>query len=164
VPAVRRSAVAALSAAVLVVWGLAGCTVQAESEPDDAVDSTPSSQVEASGTSPIVFAFVCRVDDSDRTETYTTYSAVWKDARSECRAERITGTEASAQQRAAVRATDGAASLEDLATTCAVTGRGPWTSSVTSARDARVAAGLAEYCPGHPEMDHLHDAIAAYRG
>jgi hypothetical protein len=164
VPAVRRSTLAALTAAVLVACGVAGCTVQAESEPDDVVDSTPSSQVAASGTSPIVFAFVCRVDDSDRTETYTTYSAVWKDGRSACRAERITGTEASAQQRAAVRATDGAASLEDLATTCAVTGSGPWTSSVASARDARVAAGLAAYCPGHPEMDHLRDAIAAYRG
>jgi len=161
---VRRSAVAALSAAVLVACGLAGCTAQAESEPDDVVDSTPSSQVEASGTSPIVFAFVCRVDDSDRTETYTTYSAVWKDARSACRAERITGTEASAQQRAAVRATDGAASLEELATTCAVTGHGPWTAAITSEHDADVAAGLAQYCPGHPEMDHLHDAIAAYRG
>lgn len=162
--AVRRSTIAALFAAVLVACGLAGCTAQAESEPDDAVDSGPSSQVEASGTSPIVFAFVCRVDDSDRTETYTTYSAVWKDARSECRAARITGTEASAQQRAAVRATDGAASLEDLATACALTGSGPWTSSVTSAREARVAAGLAEYCPGHPEMDHLQQAMAAYRG
>lgn len=162
--AVRRTTLAALSAAVLVAFGLAGCTAQADSEPDAAVDSTPSSQVQASGTSPIVFAFVCRVDDSDRTETYTTYSAVWKDARSACRAERITGTEASAQQRAAVRAADGAASLEDLATACALTGSGPWTSAVTSARDDRVAAGLAEYCPGHPEMDHLRHAMAAYRG
>jgi hypothetical protein len=158
----RRSATAALCVAAAAL--LAGCTAGAESEPDGSVDDAPSSQVAASGTSPIVFAFVCPIDDSDRSETYTTYSAVWQDERTDCRAERITGTEMSAQQRQAVSATGGAATLEELATTCAVTGQGPWTSTVADDAAARVADGLVLYCPGHPQMDHLRDAIAAYRG
>lgn len=128
------------------------------------MDSATSSDVVPSGTSPIVFAFVCATGDADETETYTTYSAVWQDDRSGCRAKRITGTEMSAQQRAAVTATDGAASLEELATRCASTEGVPWTAAITDDDQARVAAGLARYCPGHPAMDHLRDALAAYRG
>ncbi|ROS74104.1 hypothetical protein EDF24_3115 [Curtobacterium sp. PhB130] len=159
----RRTAAAALCAAALAVL-VSGCTSGAESEPDDSVDRTPSSEIAASGTSPIVFAFVCDVDGSDRTETYTTYSAVWQDERTECRAERITGTEASAQQQAALDAAAGESTLEQLASGCAVTGVSPWTSTIQSASAADTAAGLALYCPGHPQMDHLQDAIAAYRG
>lgn len=140
-----------------------GCTSGAGSEPDGAADSTPASDIAASGTSPIVFAFVCDVDGSDRSETYTTYSAVWRDERTACRAKRITGTEPSAQQQAALDAAAGSATLEELASACAVTGVAPWTSAVRSSAAASTAAGLALYCPGHPQMDRLRDAIAAYR-
>lgn len=148
----------------VVAAGLAGCTAGAESEPEDAIDSGPTSGVAASGTSPIVFAFVCRVGSSDRTETYTTYSAVWRDDRTDCTADRITGTEMSSQQRSAVEAADGAATLEELAATCAVRGTGPWTVPVDGATAANLAAGLLEYCPGHPETERLRDATAAWRG
>ncbi|MCJ1712584.1 hypothetical protein ACLBWP_03215 [Microbacterium sp. M1A1_1b] len=159
----RRSAAAALGLAVAVV--LAGCTTTAESEPDDSVDSAASAAVVPTGTAPIVFAFVCGTDGSGRTETFTTYSAVWDDDRTvDCRARRITGTEMSDQQRDAVAATRGSATLEELATVCARTSGGPWTTAVTSEAEARVADGLVRYCPGHPAMAHLRDAIAAYRG
>ena len=155
----------ALAAGVVVAAaiGLAGCTAGAESEPEDSIDSSATAGVSASGTAPIVFAFVCAVGSSDRTETYTTYSAVWEDERTDCRAERITGTELSSQQRAAVQAAAGDATLEELAAECAVRGTGPWTGAVGSAAEAHVAAGLLEYCPGHPETDHLQDAVAAWR-
>ena len=149
---------------VAVVALLVGCTAGAESEPDESVDSAASTEVTPSGTSPIVFAFVCDSGDPGRTETYTTYSAVWQDDRTGCRAERITGTEMSAQQRAAVEATDGAATLEELATTCARTTGAPWSTAVGDTDAAHVADGLVLYCPGHPAMGHLRDALAAYRG
>ncbi|MFZ6993074.1 hypothetical protein ACO0E1_14375 [Curtobacterium sp. RRHDQ66] len=164
---IRRTVRAALCLAVagVVVGGIAGCTAGAESEPDDSVDSTPSSSVAASGTAPMVFAFVCQDDGvPSRTETFTTYSAVWEAERTDCRAQRITGTEASAQQQDAVDATAGESTIEQLAATCAVSGAAPWTTPIESAAEARTAAGLAIYCPGHPEMKHLRDAIAAYRG
>lgn len=156
----------ALAAGVLVAAGigLAGCTSTAESEPEESVDSGATSGVPASGTAPIVFAFVCAVGSTDRTETYTTYSAVWEDGRTDCEADRITGTEMSSQQRAAVDAADGVATLEELAATCAVRGVGPWVRTVRTAAEAHLAAGLVEYCPGHPETDHLRDAVAAWRG
>lgn len=143
---------------------LAGCTTSAETQPEDAFGTGATSDATATGSSPIVFAFVCRVGSSGRTETYTTYSAVWEDARTECRTQRITGTEMSAQQRAAVQATDGAATLEVLAAACALRGTGPWAGAVESEADDRRAAGLLEYCPGHPDIDHLRDAVAAWRG
>ncbi|MDP4334971.1 hypothetical protein Q7F20_16470 [Curtobacterium sp. A7_M15] len=159
---VRRAL--AVGAVVAAAIGLAGCTPSAESEPGDSLDTTATSGVEVSGTAPIVFAFVCAVGTSDRSETYTTYSAVWDDDRTDCRAQRITGTEMSSQQRAAVDAAEGDATLEELATTCAVRGTGPWTAAVDSSTEAHVAAGLLEYCPGHPETEHLRDAISAWRG
>lgn len=134
-----------------------------ESDPDESVDSGAAT-VTPSGTSPIVFAFVCDSGDPGRTETYTTYSAVWQDDRTGCRAKRITGTEMSAQQRAAVEATDGTATLEELATTCARTAGAPWTTGVGDADAAHLADGLALYCPGNPAMGRLRDALAAYRG
>lgn len=152
-----------LGAVVATAIGLAGCTGGAESEPEDSLDTGATADVSASGTAPIVFAFVCAGGSSDRTETYTTYSAVWRDDRADCIAERITGTKMSAQQRAAVDAADGDATLEELAAACAVRGDAPWTAAVTSSEQAHVAAGLAEYCPGHPEIDHLRDALAAWR-
>ena len=93
----------AVGVVVAAAIGLVGCTTGAESEPEDSLDTGATSGVSASGTSPIVFAFVCADGSSERTETYTTYSAVWEDDRTDCTAERITGTEMSSQQRAAVQ-------------------------------------------------------------
>lgn len=157
----RRSL--AVGTLVAAAMGLAGCTAGAESEPEDSIDRSATGGVSASGTAPIVFAFVCAVGSSDRTETYTTYSAAWEDDRTDCRAQRITGTELSSQQRAAVQAAAGDATLEQLAAGCAVQRTGPWVGTVDSVTEAHVAAGLLEYCPGHPETDHLQDAVAGWR-
>ncbi|WP_022906385.1 hypothetical protein [Curtobacterium sp. B18] len=157
-----RRALAAIVVATVAV-GLVGCTTGAESEPGDSLDTAATSGVAASGAAPIVFAFVCETGVSGRTETYTTYSAVWEDDRTDCRARRITGTTMSSQQRAAVDAGRGDATLEGLAATCALRGSGPWARAVDSAAEANVAAALLLYCPGHPETGHLRDAIAAWR-
>lgn len=141
-----------------------GCSNTGESEPDDGLDSATSTDVTPSGSAPIVFAFVCAVGDSGRTETYTTYSAVWEDAGTGCRAKRITGTAMSEQQSAAVAATDGTATLEELATVCTRTAGAPWTTDIADEQAALLADGLALYCPGHPAMDHLRDALAVWRG
>ncbi|KTR39060.1 hypothetical protein NS263_11640 [Curtobacterium oceanosedimentum] len=167
-------------AAVVVVLGAAGLTActTGQPEPEDSLDTAARSEVSATGSAPIVFAFVCSgaadgstdsgdepSDDPDGTaETYTTYAAVWEAERADCRAERITGTEMSAQQRAAVRATDGAATLEELAATCAERGASPWRDGVSTPEQADLAAGLVAYCPGHPDRDRLQDALTAYRG
>jgi hypothetical protein len=155
-----------LAACVVVAAGigLAGCTTDAESEPEGSVDGSATAGVSATGTSPIVFAFVCSVGSTDRVETYTTSSAAWQDDRSDCRARRITGTEMSDQQRSAVQAASGDATLEELAAACAERGSGPWVRAVRSVAEAHVAAGLLEYCPGHPETGRLRDAVAAWRG
>lgn len=164
-------------AAVFVVLGavaLTACTT-GQPEPEDSLDSAARSEVSATGSAPIVFAFVCSGaadgssdtagDDADGTaETYTTYAAVWEAERTDCRAERITGTAMSAQQRAAVRATDGAATLEELAATCAERGASPWRDGVATPDQADLAAGLVAYCPGHPDRDRLQESLAAYRG
>jgi hypothetical protein len=102
-------------------------------------------------------------DGSDRA-SYTTYSAVWEAERADCTAKRLTGSVPSSQQQAAVEAARGDATLVELASACAVRGSDPWTSAVVDERGAHVAAGLLRYCPGHPETDHLRDALAAYRG
>jgi hypothetical protein len=149
---------------VAAAVGLVGCTAGSESAPEDSIDSSATAGVSATGTSPIVFAFVCAAGSPDRTETYTTYSAVWQDSRTDCTAQRITGTEASSQQRDAVLAAAGAATLQELAADCAVRGTGPWVEAVTSSERAHLAAGLLQYCPGHPETGHLRDAVAAWRG
>ncbi|KTR53276.1 hypothetical protein [Curtobacterium oceanosedimentum] len=167
-------------AAVVVVLGAAGLTActTGQPEPEDSLDTAARSEVSATGSAPIVFAFVCSgaadgstdsgdepSDDPDGTaETYTTYAAVWEAERADCRAERITGTEMSAQQRAAVRATDGAATLEELAATCAERGASPWRDGVSTPEQADLAAGLVAYCPGHPDRDRLQEALTAYRG
>ena len=170
----------ALAAVVVVLGtvGLAACTT-GQPEPEDSLDTATRSEVSATGSAPIVFAFVCSgaadgssdpegggpSDDPDGTAaTYTTYAAVWEAERTDCRAERITGTEMSAQQRAAVRATDGTATLEELAATCAERGTEPWRDPVSTPERAELAAGLVAYCPGHPDRDHLRDALEAYRG
>jgi len=164
---VRRTLVAGV--VVAAAMGLAGCTAGSEPDPEDSFDTAATSEAPATGTSPIVFAFVCSDGPAERdsataTETYTTYSAVWDDDRTDCTAERITGTEVSSQQRDAVQATAGDATLEDLAAACAVRRTGPWVDAVRSAAQAHVAAGLLEYCPGHPETRHLRDALGAWRG
>jgi hypothetical protein len=167
-------------AAVVVVLGAVGLTActTGQPEPEDSLDSAARSEVSATGSAPIVFAFVCSGSadgdgsggdtasgDGDGTaETYTTYAAVWEAERTDCRAERITGTEMSAQQRAAVRATDGTATLEELAATCAERGASPWRDGVATPDQADLAAGLVAYCPGHPDRDRLQQALAAYRG
>lgn len=172
---------------VLGALGLAACT-PGQPEPEDALDTGGRSEVAASGSAPIVFAFVCDDDggsadigsddtgsdgaradgdsdgDGDGTATYSTYAAVWEAGRTDCRAERVTGSEMSAQQRAAVRATGGRVSLEDLAATCAERGAAPWRSAVETDEQADLAAGLVEYCPGHPDRARLQEALTAYRG
>lgn len=159
---VRRALATGVVVAAAIT--LAACTAGAESDPEDSIDSSATAGVSSTGTAPIVFAFVCADGSTDRTETYTTYSAVWEDQRTDCTAQRITGTEMSSQQRAAVSAAEGDATLEDLAAQCAVRRTGLWADAVGSAAEAHVAAGLLEYCPGHPETDHLQDALAAWRG
>ncbi|MDM7891600.1 hypothetical protein [Curtobacterium caseinilyticum] len=158
---VRRALATAL--VVLGALGLSACT-PGPSEPEESLDTATEAEVSASGSAPIVFAFVCRGADGGTAETYTTYAAVWEAQRVDCRAERITGSEMSAQQRAAVRAADGRASLEELAATCAERGAAPWRTAVTTAAQADLAAGLVAYCPGHPDLDRLRDALATYRG
>ncbi len=164
-------------AAAFVVLGavaLTACTA-GQPEPEDSLDSAARSEVSATGSAPIVFAFVCSgaadgssdttgVDADGTGETYTTYAAVWEAERTDCRAERITGTEMSAQQRAAVRAADGTATLEELAATCAERGASPWRDGVSTPDQAELAAGLVAYCPGHPDRDRLQESLTAYRG
>ena len=170
----------ALATALVVLGsvGLTACTT-GQPEPEDSLDTGARSEVSASGSAPIVFAFVCGAAADDgaagttaspditngdgAAETYTTYAAVWEADQTDCRAERITGAAMSAQQRAAVRATDGHATLEELAATCAERGVSPWRSAVTTPEQAYLAAGLVEYCPGHPDRDRLQEALAAYR-
>jgi ABC-type glycerol-3-phosphate transport system substrate-binding protein len=161
-----RGAVAGLAAGIALAAALmvAGCTTSAESEPEDSLDTGATTDVTASGSSPVVFAFVCATGTGDETETYTTYSAAWEDDRTRCSATRITGTEMSSQQRSAVDAADGDATLEELAATCAVRGTGPWADAVTSEAQEHVAAGLLRYCPGHPDVERLRDAVDAWRG
>jgi hypothetical protein len=158
----RRALTAGLGVVVCAV--LAGCTSGPGGEPEERSDAAVGVTAEASGTSPVVFAFVCSGGVSDETETYTTYSAVWDDERTACTAERITGTEMSSQQRSAVAAAEGDATLEELAADCAVRGTGPWVEPVDSATAARVGESLLRYCPGHPETSRLRAAVAAWRG
>ncbi len=159
---VRRALATGLVVAVALVLG--GCTAGGSAEPEDSLGTADRSGVAASGSAPIVFAFVCRTGDGDRTETYTTYAAVWEDDRTDCRANPITGTRMSEQQQAAVDATGGAATLEELAATCAERGVAPWRAPVETATEADVAAGLVEYCPGHPDHARLQEALTAHRG
>lgn len=141
---------------------LTGCS-SVGPDTDASEEPTSSDTGVGSGASPVVFAFVCDGDGSDRA-SYTTYSAVWEAERADCAAKRLTGSVPSGQQQAAVTAARGDATLVELASACAVRGTDPWTSAVADERSAHVAAGLLRYCPGHPETDHLRDALAAYRG
>ncbi|WP_148058280.1 hypothetical protein [Curtobacterium sp. PhB78] len=145
--------------AAVIAPVLVGCS-GAGPDTDSSEEPTSSETGLGSSASPVVFAFVC--DDGDR-ETYTTYSAVWEDERTSCTAKRLTGSVPSTQQQAAVDAARGDATLVELASTCAVTGTDPWTSAVADDGAAHVAAGLLQYCPGHPETDHLRDALSTYR-
>jgi len=163
VPALPRSVLVAVTASLAAtVLMLTACSSTPSDEPTESFDGTAPSSVVASGSGPVVFAFVCAVGTSGEEQTYTTASAVWEDHRTDCSVERITGTEPSAQQRSAVAATAGVADLETLARTCAVSGTAPWTTPVTSRDDALLAAGLVRYCPGHPEIGHLRAALAAW--
>ncbi|WIB16816.1 hypothetical protein DEJ34_06735 [Curtobacterium sp. MCPF17_050] len=165
----RRSATTvAVLALGLAVTALTGCS-SADDITDRAVAEEPTSSASTgasgpSGSAPIVFAFTCAVGDGPETETYTTAAAVWEDGRTSCTAAPITGTEPSEQQRSALAATEGDATLEQLAAACAVSGTAPWTGAVTSRSQAHLAAGLERYCPGHPEIDRLRDALDTYRG
>ncbi|MGN7191446.1 MULTISPECIES: hypothetical protein [unclassified Curtobacterium] len=158
----RRALVTML--VVVGALGLAGCTPSGEPEAADSADTGSRTGVAASGSAPIVFAFVCGTGDGDATETYSTYAAAWEAERTDCSAKPVTGTEPSAQQEAAVSAADEGATLQELAATCAERGVAPWTAPVSSPAEAGLAAGLLEYCPGHPERDRLQDALRAYRG
>ncbi|PYY55188.1 hypothetical protein DEJ17_13350 [Curtobacterium sp. MCSS17_011] len=151
-----------LGVVVAVTVVLTGCS-SVGPDSDASEDPTSSDTGLGSGASPVVFGFVCDGDGEDRA-TYTTYSAVWEAERTDCSAKRLTGSVPSSQQQAAVAAARGDASLVELASVCAVRGADPWTSAVADQRGANLAAGLLRYCPGHPETDHLRDALAAYRG
>lgn len=151
-----------LGAVVAVTAVLTGCS-GAGPDTDGTEDPTSSGTGVGPGASPVVFAFVCDGDGQDGA-TYTTYSAVWEARRSSCTAKRLTGSVPSSQQQAAVDAARGDATIVELAGVCAERGVAPWTASVTDAVAAHVAAGLLQYCPGHPEVDRLRDASAAYRG
>jgi hypothetical protein len=155
-----------VSAVLLGVGALlAGCTQAPPSEtPSTAHGERSGASADASsGTSPVIFAFTCR-SAGGRTTTYTTYAAVWAAERTDCTAELVTGSVPSAQQQAALDAADGSVSLGRLASVCAVTGTGPWAGDIATDAQAAVAAGAAVYCPGHPDLDRLQDALAAYRG
>jgi hypothetical protein len=141
---------------VAVTAVLTGCS-SVGPDTDASEDPTSSDTGVGSGASPVVFAFVCDGDGDG-------YSAVWEAERADCTAKRLTGSVPSSQQQAAVEAARGDATLVELASACAVRGSDPWTSAVVDERGAHVAAGLLRYCPGHPETDHLRDALAAYRG
>jgi len=154
---------ALVTTVVVGALALAGCTAGQDPADDDARDTASASEVAASGSAPIVFAFVCRTAEGDATETFTTYAAAWEADRTDCTAKPITGSEMSAQQQAAVRATGGRVALRDLAATCAERGVAPWDAPVVTDGQASLAAGLLEYCPGHPEHDHLRQALAAHR-
>jgi hypothetical protein len=158
----RSPRLALVSVVVAVTAVLAGCS-SAGPDTDSSEDPTSTDSGIGSGASPVVFAFVCDGDGVDRA-TYTTYSAVWEAERTACTARRLTGTVPSSQQQAAVDAARGEATLAELASACAVRGTEPWTSAVADDGRARLAAGVLEYCPGHPETDRLRDALAAYRG
>lgn len=157
----RRAFAAGL--VVLGALGLSACTT-GQTEPEESLDGTTQAEVSASGSAPIVFAFVCSTDAGEATETFTTYAAAWEAERADCTAKPITGSSMSAQQQAAVRATDDHVDLRELAATCAERGVAPWDAAVTTDKQAHLAAGLLEYCPGHPEHDHLRRALATYRG
>lgn len=157
----RRALAAGL--VVLGALGLSACTT-GQTEPEESLDGTTQAEVSASGSAPIVFAFVCSTDAGEATETFTTYAAAWEAERADCTARPITGSGLSAQQQAAVRATDDHVDLRELAATCAERGVAPWDAAVTTDEQAHLAAGLLEYCPGHPEHDHLRRALATYRG
>jgi hypothetical protein len=157
----RRALAAGL--VVLGALGLSACTT-GQTEPEESLDGTTQAEVSASGSAPIVFAFVCSTDAGEVTETFTTYAAAWEAERADCTAKPITGSSMSAQQQAAVRATDDHVDLRELAATCAERGVAPWDTAVTTDEQAHLAAGLLEYCPGHPEHDHLRRALATYRG
>jgi hypothetical protein len=165
----RRSAtvVAALasSAALLV---LTGCSSFADPATRAGADEAAGGAVVSessgpSGSSPVVFTFTCSVGDGPATETYTTSAAVWEDGRTSCTAAPITGTQPSRQQQSALDAAAGDATLAELAEGCAVSGTAPWTTPVTTPAQANLAAGLERYCPGHPEIDRLREALTVYR-
>lgn len=165
----RRSAtiVVALASAVALTV-LTGCSSFADpadrAEADEPTGSTGVSESSGpSGSSPVVFTFTCSVGDGSATETYTTSAAVWEDGRTSCTAAPITGTQPSRQQQSALEAAAGDATLAELAEGCAVSGTAPWTTPVRSREQANVAAGLERYCPGHPEIDRLRDALTVYR-
>ena len=159
----------ALGVALTALTGCSSSETGARAEAADGPSAAATSQSASggsgpTGTSPIVFAFTCTVGNGPSVETYTTSSAVWEDGRTSCTAAPITGTVPSAQQQSALDAARGAATLEELAAGCAVSGTGPWRSPVKSTEQADLAAGLERYCPGHPDMDRLRDALAAHRG
>ncbi|PZE68888.1 hypothetical protein [Curtobacterium sp. MCBD17_021] len=164
----RRSAtlVAVLSVG-FVVAALTGCSSTDDraglADAEDPISSSAADPSGPTGSSPIVFAFTCDTGDGAEQETYTTAAAVWEDGRTSCTAAPITGTEPSEQQRSALDAAAGDVTLEQLAAGCAVSGTAPWTSAVTSPSQAHLASGLERYCPGHPEIERLRRALAAYQ-
>ncbi|WIB12456.1 hypothetical protein [Curtobacterium sp. MCPF17_052] len=168
----RRSAtlvaVLVLGAAATALTGCSSTETEARAEAASGSAATattaPSGSSAPTGTSPIVFAFTCTVGDGPEVQTYTTSSAVWQDRRTSCTAAPITGTVPSAQQQSALDAAQGDATLEELAAGCAVSGTGPWRSAVETAEQEHLAAGLERYCPGHPDMARLRDALDAHRG
>jgi hypothetical protein len=151
---------------VLAVAVLVGCSDASQPAADD-VAGHPATEADVdradSHASPVIFAFTCE-SAAGRSATYTTYAAVWEAERTSCSADRLTGSVPSEQQQAALDATRGTVTLQTLAATCAVRGSEPWDGVITNRSGALLAAGAELYCPGHPEMDHLREALAAYRG
>ena len=157
----RMKRPAAAVACLAIAVGLGGCATEDAPAPtptEAATGDTSTPTPQGTAGSPIVFALHC----GDR--VYTTYAAAWEARSASCTVTPLSGDEPSAQQSAAVAATNGTATLEDLAATCAEVGSAPWTDPVADAVTAHRADGLLRYCPGHPRADRLRDALAAYRG
>jgi hypothetical protein len=149
--------------ALVPVWGavviaLAGCAAADAPDPSGVVVVRPTPSADTPAGAPIVFALHCGG------VTYTTYDAAWDARTTTCTVSRLAGDEPSAQQASAVAAADGAATIDELAATCAEVGSAAWTGPVADADAARLAEGLLRYCPGHPQADRLRNALTTYRG
>lgn len=166
----------ALSAAVLVLLGGTACSTDggdARASADGGGDAptarTPSAASTPArpdaGTSPVIFRFRCLDDPADPTAgatVFATYAAVWAASERSCTAEHVVGTVPSAQQQAALDATEGHSTLRGLAAACAVTGDA-FVPTIRTRSEELTAEGVIRYCPGHPDIDRLRAAVADSR-
>lgn len=137
---------------------------------------SPTADPSAADTGPVVFAFRCHTATGTSTPgrgtrggrggvtLFTTDAAAWEARSDDCTAVRIAGSVPSEQQRAAVAAGGGAVTLRQLAGRCAEVGTGPFRGVVHSDRELLEARAVLRYCPGHPQIDRVRAAIAAYAG